>query len=340
MSLLTRCPACETLYKLVPDQLRISQGWVKCGQCAEIFDASQHLIQMATASETVLLSTPAPHVLGPAPCISAVNPSTEHEDGHQDGAAATPNPEAETNTVETNGGMNYLPPVPDVEPFISQQDQGAPNDSILDDVVIEKQQQQVLADIVDSPDPAPNTLGKVESIPETVSFLVGSDNKAVWHTRMGKVVLSLLAISLIVAAVIQWLYWERDRLVATNPQWRPLLQQFCQHLNCSVRAMQRIESVVIDAATFNKLGVDGYRLSFNIKNLSGVTLAMPSVELTLTDSQERILVRRVLSRQDLLVVSDDLPAGSELPVTVVMRIRLNEALPRAMGYRLLAFYPD
>ena len=51
MSLLTRCPACETLYRLVPDQLRISQGWVKCGQCSEIFDASQHLIELALEEE-------------------------------------------------------------------------------------------------------------------------------------------------------------------------------------------------------------------------------------------------------------------------------------------------
>jgi len=56
MSLLTRCPACETLYKLVPDQLRISQGWVKCGQCGEIFDASRHLIQVAV--DPVLETSP------------------------------------------------------------------------------------------------------------------------------------------------------------------------------------------------------------------------------------------------------------------------------------------
>src|ERR1700750_3192492 len=45
MSLITRCPACETLFKVVPDQLRISQGWVRCGQCGEIFDASADLRQ-------------------------------------------------------------------------------------------------------------------------------------------------------------------------------------------------------------------------------------------------------------------------------------------------------
>ena len=44
MSLITRCPACETLFRVVPDQLRISDGWVRCGQCDEVFDASWHLL--------------------------------------------------------------------------------------------------------------------------------------------------------------------------------------------------------------------------------------------------------------------------------------------------------
>ncbi|MBP9684584.1 MAG: zinc-ribbon domain-containing protein, partial [Rhodoferax sp.] len=48
MSLITRCPACETLFKVVPDQLRMSEGWVRCGQCSEIFDASLHLLQSET----------------------------------------------------------------------------------------------------------------------------------------------------------------------------------------------------------------------------------------------------------------------------------------------------
>nr|WP_145550839.1 DUF3426 domain-containing protein [Variovorax boronicumulans] len=41
--LITRCPACGTRFRVVPDQLRISEGWVRCGHCAEVFDAARHL---------------------------------------------------------------------------------------------------------------------------------------------------------------------------------------------------------------------------------------------------------------------------------------------------------
>ncbi len=46
MSLVTRCTSCGTLFKVVADQLKISQGWVRCGQCAAVFDAQANLVQL------------------------------------------------------------------------------------------------------------------------------------------------------------------------------------------------------------------------------------------------------------------------------------------------------
>lgn len=57
MSLITRCPACDTLFKVVPDQLRISNGWVRCGRCHEVFEATQHLLP---PEPTLITSAPAP----------------------------------------------------------------------------------------------------------------------------------------------------------------------------------------------------------------------------------------------------------------------------------------
>src|ERR1035437_945547 len=61
MSQITRCPACQTLFRVVPDQLRISEGWVRCGQCDEIFDATLRLLpdpqqQAAPSGQPMLVS--------------------------------------------------------------------------------------------------------------------------------------------------------------------------------------------------------------------------------------------------------------------------------------------
>lgn len=59
MSLITRCPACDTLFKVVADQLKIAQGWVRCGHCAHVFDASAQLqVQQAAQAQATLAPAP------------------------------------------------------------------------------------------------------------------------------------------------------------------------------------------------------------------------------------------------------------------------------------------
>ncbi|PKO43274.1 MAG: hypothetical protein CVU30_07875, partial [Betaproteobacteria bacterium HGW-Betaproteobacteria-3] len=76
MSLITRCPACTTTFKVVPDQLRISEGWVRCGQCAHIFDASVHLQDDAAVVGTPSAAAPggAAPVAGASPAAPPVPP--------------------------------------------------------------------------------------------------------------------------------------------------------------------------------------------------------------------------------------------------------------------------
>jgi predicted Zn finger-like uncharacterized protein len=61
MSFVTRCTSCGTLFKVVADQLKISEGWVRCGQCATVFDAQANLLAEPVAnSAPVLASRSAP----------------------------------------------------------------------------------------------------------------------------------------------------------------------------------------------------------------------------------------------------------------------------------------
>ena len=62
MRLITVCPACTTMFKVVTDQLKISEGWVRCGQCGHVFNASLHFTP--EISETPVMAstgtTPSP----------------------------------------------------------------------------------------------------------------------------------------------------------------------------------------------------------------------------------------------------------------------------------------
>src|SRR5215207_591631 len=70
MTLVTRCPACTTTFKVVRDQLRISEGWVRCGRCSEVFDATLDLQEVdddgaPVASSNAAAPVPAPQGLRP-----------------------------------------------------------------------------------------------------------------------------------------------------------------------------------------------------------------------------------------------------------------------------------
>jgi predicted Zn finger-like uncharacterized protein len=46
VSLATRCPSCGTIFRVVQDQLKVSEGWVRCGQCHEVFHGIEQLFDL------------------------------------------------------------------------------------------------------------------------------------------------------------------------------------------------------------------------------------------------------------------------------------------------------
>ncbi len=68
MSIITQCPQCATQFRASPQQLRASQGWVRCGHCDAVFDAAMHAVSQRAVppSESEVLAplrveSPAPH---------------------------------------------------------------------------------------------------------------------------------------------------------------------------------------------------------------------------------------------------------------------------------------
>ena len=51
MLLATRCPFCETVFRLQPAQLALRRGLVRCGNCNEVFDASSSLFDITEGGD-------------------------------------------------------------------------------------------------------------------------------------------------------------------------------------------------------------------------------------------------------------------------------------------------
>ena len=71
--------------------------------------------------------------------------------------------------------------------------------------------------------------------------------------------------------------------------------------------------MTVESSSFNRFRGDTYRLSFVIRNVSDLELAKPALELTLTDSQDQAVYRRVLLPAELVgriadadIIDDDI----------------------------------
>ncbi|WP_424859685.1 zinc-ribbon domain-containing protein [Tepidimonas sp. HKU77] len=64
MSFITRCPSCGTAFKVVADQLKIADGWVRCGRCQHVFDAT---LDLEPASVPLPTEAPRPATPDPPP---------------------------------------------------------------------------------------------------------------------------------------------------------------------------------------------------------------------------------------------------------------------------------
>jgi predicted Zn finger-like uncharacterized protein len=342
MSLLTRCPACATLYRVVPDQLRISEGWVKCGQCGDIFDASKHLIEAECEPE-------------PAP-VSEATQSLAAEAGES--------PDAAIASAGAYSGDDAEPwPVPESvldepvnAPIGAPAEVGSDSGSVLGtetpdtgglpdetpSVGVKPQPEvfQLRWDDAPAPgEPATAVPNELSTDPVDVSFLTPQAVQGFWQKTWVSVTLWVAVVALGVLLVLQWGFQDRDRLAVQHPELKPVLQALCDVASCQMGALKRIESLSVDSVGFTELGQDRYRLSFSVRNAAGLPLAFPLAQLTLTDGQDNTLYQRVFSADELGTESITIAAGAEWPVGVTLRVGSEPSSARVLGYRLLVFYP-
>lgn len=75
MALTTRCPQCGTTFKVVPDQLRVRNGLVRCGACSTVFDGRACLLPAAGAApQSVPPAAPAMPATAVTPAASQAAP--------------------------------------------------------------------------------------------------------------------------------------------------------------------------------------------------------------------------------------------------------------------------
>ncbi len=269
MSLITRCPACQTLFKVVPDQLRISEGWVRCGQCDQIFDATLGLVPEPQQSAVLHDSSNSQSV--PGDSVDSIGPVSAFQPSHE-GVAVEDDGDVDANTIEA-------------------------------------------------------------------SFLQHKHSNSFWRKRVVRATLTVLGFLLVLGLSGQLVFHERDRLLAIQPALKPWLLAFCEPFNCTLAPLRQIDFITIDSSSFVKVGAQAYRLNMTLKNTAALPLAPPAVEVTLTNSLDQPVVRRVFLPPELGAKSMSLDAGMEQSASLIVAVKAQSPADQITGYRLFAFYP-
>jgi len=417
MSQITCCPACGTMFRVVADQLRISEGWVRCGHCTEVFDAAAQMQDGASAAKLeVEPSQPAePTAAHPADAIehavfgdspqrgedgkgreggeggqlqgllepdgwSLGNATLEHRDGpdrekatvgpHLEHAQAqTPSIDSQVQvpSTDTQAPLRFQPSVidPDSPPASHQPREDEPSPDGSDNDAAPSQLpsgwspsdadhgyppfELRRADPGDEPEsfftpPDVNSGWTApeeddEPVAQDLSFIRDARRRAFWQRPLMRTAVAAVALLLVVMLAAQYAVHERNRLAALHPQLVPVIGALCRPLGCSIGPLQRIDAVAIDSSAFNKLRPEAYRLSVTLKNQGAAAVAMPSLELTLTDAQDQPVLRRVLAPRELGATLEVIAGNGEWSGVVSLTVAANESAERIAGYRLLAFYP-
>ncbi len=169
-------------------------------------------------------------------------------------------------------------------------------------------------------------------------FIQQARRRAYWQTPAMRALLSGAALVLAGLLMTQWAIFERNRLVAWKPDLQPTFQALCGALGCTLAPVQRIDAIVIDStALVRRLG-NFYSFDLVLKNTAAISVAVPALELSLTDAGDNVISRRVFLPKDLPAVPELLASGSSLSVSLRLSIAVGDSLPMA-GYRALVFYP-
>jgi Protein of unknown function (DUF3426) len=166
-------------------------------------------------------------------------------------------------------------------------------------------------------------------------FVRRAERRARWHTRSARATLSAASALALVVLALQVGSQFRDTLAAQAPLLRAPLMGWCRLAGCTIEAPRRIEDVLVESSTLTKApGQDAFVLSVTLRNRSALTLLLPSIDLTLTDNNGRLVARRALAPRDFRA-AEAMPPSAETS----LQTTLTAGTAPVVGYVVEIFYP-
>lgn len=158
-------------------------------------------------------------------------------------------------------------------------------------------------------------------------------------SRTRRMVMGVGSAILVLALLIQAMTTFRNSLAAQFPPLKPVLSATCAVFGCKIELPAQIDELAIETGELETIAGDTYLLTTSLRNQGRLTQAWPSIELALTDADNKTVLRRVFAPADYLpkdvAPAKGFAARSEQPV----RLYFELSQVKASGYRIAVFYP-
>lgn len=177
--------------------------------------------------------------------------------------------------------------------------------------------------------------------PDVLLEDVGFATDATPASRWRLLAWGLAGIAALAVLALQAAYIFRSEPAISEAGLRPLLTDMCRLLECEIPLPRKAEFVSIEASDLHP---DPQRknllvLGATLKNRATFAQEYPHLELTLTDTRDQPMVRRVFAPAEYLAQDADARSGFAANGDLAVNLWLDAGDIGASGYRLYLFYP-
>lgn len=323
----TTCPECRTSFRITQAHLGLRRGLVRCGQCNAVFNAYDTLLPElaeppAEAMRQALAEPPAPELAdaggAPASQLPFEWQAVEPQPAVGDAAALS----AESLSTDTPGEARDLVAALTAEAATRQEAEPMPAPAFeptpVASVAVETSESILLAEL-------PTRIKAARPrLPWWQATLLGG-----------------LALALLLALLFQVGYFFRADLAAAYPPARPLLDDLCRPLGCSValpRGLTR-QAITASALEHDTEQRSRVRLTFLLANRTGQTQAWPQLALTLSDVRDAPVAHTLFPPERYLPKGTEIAAGMAADSEREVRLDLDVGNLAPSGYALGLVYP-
>lgn len=330
MNLQTACPHCHTVFRITAELLTARGGQVRCGVCSSVFDAREHLTPEADQISQTGLPMPQDDP------IEFEIPEPDRPDTAAQASLAADSIPPETETSITQIDKISVPAAEPIE-YPAEDLAAKPAAELVVEAVMESPEKTALGSGMESAEQPPAKTAQSQQTQESLTSLGHPARRKRRRTLLlgtGSALLGLLLAA-------QLIYFLRTPIAARIPAVKPWLVAACAALDCSVPLPHDSDAINISSSDLlsDPARPSRIQVSLLIANEAGYAVAYPHIDLTLTDSQQAPLARRIFAPAEYLNAPAKTAAGIGPSNEASIDLQLDIGSLSATGYRVLVFYP-